>query len=74
MAEAPAGLSWRIGESGRVTFMAATGTSQSAFPGLRRWIRTSAMETFCSTLKERLILENHSARRRLQEQQDHAMD
>jgi len=33
-------------------------------PGLHRWKRTLAMETFCSTPEERQILENHPARRR----------
>ena len=59
---------------GYMVYCAAEPSRCKGIPGLRRWKRTLAMETFCSTPEERQILENHSARRRLQEQEDHAVD
>ena len=59
---------------GYMVYCASQASRCKGIPGLRRWKRTLAMETFCSTPEERQILENHSARRRLQEQEDHAMD
>jgi len=59
---------------GYMVYCAAQPARCKGIPGLRRWKRTLAMETFCSTPEERQILENHSARRRLKEQEDHAMD
>ena len=40
-------------------------------PGLRRWKRTLAMETFCSTPEERRIVENHCGRNRPEEADHH---
>jgi len=59
---------------GYIVYCATEPSRCKGIPGLRRWKRTLAMETFCSTPEERQILENHSARRRLQEQEDHAVD
>ena len=70
-------LSRRIAENGRATFMvycAAQPSRCKGIPGLRRWKRALAMETFCSTPEERQIVENQSGRRRPEEQDDHAMD
>jgi len=58
---------------GYMVYCASQPSRCKGIPGLRRWKRTLAMETFCSTPEERQILENHSARR-IQEQKDHAMD
>jgi len=59
---------------GYMVYCAARPSRCKGIPGLRRWKRTLAMETFCSTPEERQILENHSARRLLQEQDDRAVD
>jgi hypothetical protein len=58
---------------GYMVYCASQPSRCKGIPGLRRWKRTLAMETFCSTPEERQILENHPARR-LQEQEDHAVD
>jgi len=59
---------------GYMVYCAMCPTKCKGIPGLHRWRRSLAMETFCSTPEERQIMENHSARRRSQEQEDHAMD
>jgi len=59
---------------GYMVYCAAEPSRCKDIPGLRRWKRTLAMETFCSTPEEQQIVENQSARRRPQEQDDHAMD
>jgi len=59
---------------GYMVYCACRPSRCKGIPGLRRWKRTLAMETFCSTPEERQILENHSARRRLKEQDNHAVD
>ncbi len=52
---------------GYMVYCACHPSQCQGIPGLRRWKRTLAMETFCSTPEERQILENHSARLRSQE-------
>ncbi len=59
---------------GYMVYCAALPSRCKGIPGLRRWKRTLAMETFCSTPEERQIVENQSGRRRPEEQDDHAMD
>jgi len=59
---------------GYMVYCASRPLRCKGIPGLRRWKRTLAMETFCSTPEERQILENHSTRHRLKEQEDHAVD
>ena len=58
---------------GYMVYCATRPSRCKGIPGLHRWKRTLAMETFCSTPEERQILKNHSARR-LREQEDHAVD
>ena len=68
------GFDIRNFSGGYLVYCASRPSRCKGIPGLRRWKRTLALETFCSTPEERQILENHSARHRSQEQQDHAMD
>jgi hypothetical protein len=55
-------------------YCAAEPSRCGGIPGLQRWKRTLAMETFCWTPEERQILESQSAPRRPQEEDDRAMD
>ena len=59
---------------GYLVYCAAYPSKCKGIPGLHRWHRALALETFCSTPEERGIVENQSGRRRPQEQDDHAMD
>ena len=48
---------------GYMVYCAAEPSRCKGIPGLRRWKRALAMETFCSTPEERQILANRSGRR-----------
>ncbi|MGC9454050.1 MAG: FAD-dependent oxidoreductase [Phycisphaerae bacterium] len=52
---------------GYMVYCACRPSRCKGIPGLRRWKRTLAMETFCSTPEERQILGNNASRGRLEE-------
>lgn len=59
---------------GYMVYCAAQPSKCTGIPGLHRWDRALALETFCSTPEEKQILENNLNRRRLRENNNHAMD
>jgi len=58
---------------GYMVYCAAEPSRCKGIPGLRRWKRVLAMETFCSTPEERQIVENQSLRRHQEEKNNHAV-
>ena len=59
---------------GYMVYCAAEPSRCEGIPGLRRWKRTLAMETFCSTPEERQIVGNQPSHRHPEEKEHHAMD
>jgi len=57
-----------------MVYCAAEPSRCEGIPGLHRWKRTLAMETFCSTPEERQIVGNQPSHRHPEEKEHHAMD